>query len=201
MTGKQKCKILKQIRRQIAETNDINLLVEECTRKGKCRGTCPRCEWEVRVLERELEKRRLAGKKVALAGISVGFLLSSCSPIDTINDLVSSVSHPLEGDMLAETTSGTVVEEALEEEPTVPETEVELGEAEPVEEAVAEGLLPAEDETETDGALLPDEEIWEVAGGMGPADFAEEETPAETDDFYILEGDVAYIEPEGGEQP
>ena len=70
MNGKQKCRILKQIRQQIAEANDIELVVSECTHKGDCRGTCPRCEAEVRYLERELEKRRRLMKRVALAGIS-----------------------------------------------------------------------------------------------------------------------------------
>ena len=58
MRGKEKCRILKQIRAEIAAQNDIDLVIEECTHKGECRGTCPRCESEVRYLERELEKRR-----------------------------------------------------------------------------------------------------------------------------------------------
>ena len=69
MTGKSKCKILKDIRRQIAEKNGIELVIEECKYKGDCLGTCPRCEAEVRYLERELEKRRALGKKVAVAGL------------------------------------------------------------------------------------------------------------------------------------
>ena len=96
MTGKQKCKILKEIRRQIAAQNDIRYVIEECMHQGNCRGTCPKCEWEVRMLESELEKRRKSGKKVVLAGISAGFLLTSCSPIDTVKELVRSVSGPLQ---------------------------------------------------------------------------------------------------------
>ena len=52
--GKQTCKILKEIRKQIAAENDIKLVIEECTYQGDCRGTCPKCEAEVRYLEREL---------------------------------------------------------------------------------------------------------------------------------------------------
>ena len=54
--------------------------------KGECRGTCPRCESEVRYLERELEKRRRLKKAVALAGISAGMTvaLSGCAVMDTI---------------------------------------------------------------------------------------------------------------------
>jgi len=39
--GKRTCKILKEIRRQIAEANDIEYVVEECQYKGDCLGTSP----------------------------------------------------------------------------------------------------------------------------------------------------------------
>ena len=41
--GKNICNQLKEVRKRIAEENDIPLETEECTYKGKCRGTCPRC--------------------------------------------------------------------------------------------------------------------------------------------------------------
>ncbi len=72
--GKQTCKILKEIRRQIAEANDIEFVTSECRYKGDCLGTCPKCEAEVRYLEQQLRARRLAGKAVAIAGISAGAL-------------------------------------------------------------------------------------------------------------------------------
>ena len=75
--GKQTCKILKEIRKQIAEENDIELVISECTYKGDCLGTCPKCESEVRYLERELEKRQRLGKAAVVAGLSVGLLSSS----------------------------------------------------------------------------------------------------------------------------
>lgn len=70
--GKQTCKILKEIRRQIAEANDIEFVTSECRYKGDCLGTCPKCEAEVRYLEQQLRKRQLSGKLVRLAGISAG---------------------------------------------------------------------------------------------------------------------------------
>jgi len=70
--GKETCKILKQIRQNIASENDIPLVVEECHYKGECRGTCPRCEAELEYLEKELLKRRSMGKKIVLAGLSAG---------------------------------------------------------------------------------------------------------------------------------
>ena len=75
--GKQTCKILKEIRKQIAEENDIQLVIEECTYQGDCLGTCPKCEAEVRYLERELEKRQRLGKAAVVAGLSVGLLSTS----------------------------------------------------------------------------------------------------------------------------
>ena len=75
--GKQTCKILKEIRKQIAAENDIKLVIEECTYQGDCLGTCPKCEAEVRYLERELEKRQRMGKAAVVAGLSVGLLGAS----------------------------------------------------------------------------------------------------------------------------
>ena len=82
MTGKEKCKILKEIRKKIAEKNDIEWIVSECSHKGECKGTCPRCESEVRKLERELERRKKVGKTVALVGISAACMagLVACRP-------------------------------------------------------------------------------------------------------------------------
>lgn len=90
--GKQTCKILKEIRKQIAEENDIKLVIEECTYQGDCKGTCPKCEAEVRYLERELEKRQRMGKAAVIAGMAVGTLLTATS-CDRI------IPQPLEGDV------------------------------------------------------------------------------------------------------
>ena len=90
--GKQTCKILKEIRKQIAAENDINLVIEECTYKGDCLGTCPKCEAEVRYLERELEKRQRLGKAAVIAGMAVGTMLTATS-CDKI------LPRPLEGDV------------------------------------------------------------------------------------------------------
>ncbi len=78
--GKQTCKILKDIRRQIAEANDIELITSECNYKGDCLGSCPTCEAELRHLELQLRKRQLAGKVINLAGISA-CAISMIAPI------------------------------------------------------------------------------------------------------------------------
>lgn len=67
--GKEKCRILKQIREAIAKANDIEFVTSQCTHKGDCKGTCPKCEAEVRYLEAELRKKKQRGMKVAVAGI------------------------------------------------------------------------------------------------------------------------------------
>ncbi len=115
--GKQTCKILKEIRKQIAAENDIELVIEECTYKGDCLGTCPKCEAEVRYLERELEKRQRLGKAAVFAGMSMGTLIaaSGCQviqptagmPVDAFNgtEVVQSDTipeKPLEGDVVAD---------------------------------------------------------------------------------------------------
>jgi len=79
MKGKDKCRILKEIRAQIARENGIEWAVENCTHKGDCKGTCPKCESEVRALERELERKRALGRTVVLAGISASLMMSSMS--------------------------------------------------------------------------------------------------------------------------
>jgi hypothetical protein len=77
MNGKKKCKILKEIRRQIAMQNDIEYITSECQHKGDCKGTCPKCEAEVRYLEKELEKRQKLGRSVAVVGIAAALAVST----------------------------------------------------------------------------------------------------------------------------
>ena len=83
MLGKQKCKILKEIRQRIADENDIPWVTQECTHKGNCRGTCPKCESELRELERQLAARQAMGKRVAVAALCTGLAFSSvgCGPL------------------------------------------------------------------------------------------------------------------------
>ena len=70
--GKNICNQLKEVRKRIAEENDIPLEIEECSYKGECRGTCPRCEAEVRYLENALADRLRLGKVVTVAGLALG---------------------------------------------------------------------------------------------------------------------------------
>ncbi|MCQ2276205.1 MAG: hypothetical protein MJZ87_04605 [Bacteroidales bacterium] len=77
--GKATCKILKEIRKQIAKENDIAFVTSECKYQGDCLGTCPACEAEVRYLEEELRKRKQLGKTAVVAGISLGLAATFAS--------------------------------------------------------------------------------------------------------------------------
>jgi len=58
--GRNICNTLKAIRKQIADANGIDYSPEECHFKGECKGTCPRCEQDVRDLEHELRIRQIS---------------------------------------------------------------------------------------------------------------------------------------------
>lgn len=77
MRGKNKCKILRQIRQRIAEENDIPLITKECTYQGECTGTCPRCESELRYLEQQLARRQAVGKAVTVAALSASLMVGA----------------------------------------------------------------------------------------------------------------------------
>ena len=83
--GKSTCKVLKEVRRKIADANNIPLQERECTHTGDCAGTCPYCEAEVRYLERELSKRRTLGKAVAVAGIALSAVtMAGCATSEPV---------------------------------------------------------------------------------------------------------------------
>lgn len=66
--GRNICRQLKQLRRDIADQNGIELHQEECTYKGHCDGTCPHCDAELQYIERELARRQSLGKAAVVAG-------------------------------------------------------------------------------------------------------------------------------------
>ncbi len=95
--GKRTCEVLKDVRRRVAQENDIPLTEHECTFEGECRGTCPYCESEVRYLEQELQRRLSLGKAITVAGIAVSSLvMSGCHNPESVLE-----GDPLEGDVLA----------------------------------------------------------------------------------------------------
>ncbi|MBO7101477.1 MAG: carboxypeptidase-like regulatory domain-containing protein [Bacteroidales bacterium] len=77
--GKNICNQLKEVRKRIAEENHIPMKIEECTYKGECRGTCPRCEAEVRYLENALADRLRVGKVATVAGLALGLAATNAA--------------------------------------------------------------------------------------------------------------------------
>ncbi len=176
--GKEKCRILKQIRAEIAKQNDIEWVVSECKHQGDCRGTCPKCEAEVRQLEDALARREAVGKAIAVVGISAGLSLSvagcanpnasisgadmpdASNPSGNRPAVTDAATDAIAGGALLDTETMVTVGEMLP-----PETETELldGEMPPIpgEETVGE-TWPADtdDELITD-ALMGDPVAWD----------------------------------------
>lgn len=118
MRGKDKCRMLREIRRRIAQDNDIAYITKECTYQGECRGTCPKCESELAYLERELAKKQSLGKRVALGGVALGTLvaLAGCTPRDAADALRSLSNAPATKQPTVEVLEGEVA--APDPEPT-----------------------------------------------------------------------------------
>ena len=116
--GKSTCKVLKEVRRKIADANDIPLQERECTHTGDCAGTCPYCESEVRYLERELSKRRALGKAVAVAGIALSAVsMTGCASSEPVTSTATDKSCKASGRhvMETQTTMGVVPVENVTE--------------------------------------------------------------------------------------
>ena len=139
--GKQTCKILKEIRKQIAAENDIELITSECTYQGDCMGTCPKCEAEVRYLERELEKRQRMGKAAVFAGMTIGTALTAagCGPfvqplagmpvepfdtIEAVQDTIHDEFERLAGEPCVPDTTETVADDSIPDKPVILEGDV-----------------------------------------------------------------------------
>ncbi len=71
MTGKEKCEMLKSIRKQIAEANDIKYIEPECHNEKYCQGTCPQCDAQIRYLDKEISRKVANGESITISSISV----------------------------------------------------------------------------------------------------------------------------------
>ena len=149
VNGKTRCKILKDIRKEIAENNDIEYVTTECKYKGDCAGTCPKCEAEVRYLEQELEKRRKLGKSVAVAGIAATMAVAGtgCEGIGLFDTTIGGapMDPPAQRQVEGELTSGGYFT-AIEGDVAIPGDDI-MGVMVPTEELAGEPL----EEAPTDG--------------------------------------------------
>ena len=91
MNGKRTCEALRQIRQNIAIANGIDYTPAECTYQGECSGTCPRCESEMRYIERQLRLRGALGKAVVVAGLTLS--ATSLTPMQAQTQQVHTVAQ------------------------------------------------------------------------------------------------------------
>ena len=93
--GKDICKELKAVRKRIAEENGIDLEIPECTYQGPCKGTCPRCESEVRFLENALAQKIRMGKVATVAGLALtlGVTASAAAQSTTTDPVDTTCIH------------------------------------------------------------------------------------------------------------
>ena len=108
--GKSICKVLKGIRKQVADANDIDYEPIECHHKGDCLGTCPACESEVSYIENQLDIRKQLGKAVVVVGLSAGLLaMTGCDSCSVPSSAKGSIeSGKTETDSLIDQTVGEV---------------------------------------------------------------------------------------------
>lgn len=106
--GKKVCASLKQVRKQIADANGIPYEVTECQHQGNCKGTCPKCESELRYIENQLSLRRAAGMAVSIVGLSLGVAatFASCSapqpaqPAESVQPVPPPLQEEYEGEII-----------------------------------------------------------------------------------------------------
>ncbi|WP_291528141.1 energy transducer TonB [Bacteroides sp. UBA939] len=149
--GKQTCRILKEIRKEIAKANDIEFIVSECQHKGDCSGTCPKCESEVRYLEQQLGRKRLLGKAVTVMGVSMSFsALTACNYIQKGISIIEGTE--------ASVTFGEVIPKEIDFVEEIP----------PIMGEIIEGEIAADIDTipPSDALMGVVEEMPEYPGGM-----------------------------------
>lgn len=187
--GKEKCRILKEIRAEIARQNDIEWVVSECKHKGNCKGTCPKCEQEVRQLEAALARREALGKTVAVVGISASIALSVTGCVNPFPQTTDGV--PMGDPLPPETEDATACDTAIQGIEVQTETGDLISPGEPLE---TEPLPDTEEPLMRDVAIEGEfiEEITEEFGDelMGaPVEMpTETETDTETDSDPVGEG-------------
>lgn len=87
--GREKCDKLREIRKKIANANDIEFEPAECHHRGPCLGTCPACDAEIRYLDRQLRLKKDRGERIILSGIAADDIIEAGCNIDPEGEDVS----------------------------------------------------------------------------------------------------------------
>ncbi len=88
--GKKKCEVLKKIRQTIAKQLELMCSDDECNHEGDCSGTCPRCDQELKDLQRQLDERGITD----IQTIDIKSKDISTDTIDT--EVLAGIPAPLE---------------------------------------------------------------------------------------------------------
>lgn len=94
--GKEKCEILRRIRQNVAERYGLDYSSTECSHQGDCSGTCPKCDAELKDLQRQLESRGITD--IDLTNIPI-----ETSDEDEVHILEGDVAAPSENDLMTVT--------------------------------------------------------------------------------------------------
>lgn len=163
--GKSKCDYLKKIRENIAKHYGIPFQTKECGFEGECKGTCPKCEQEVRYLEMELLKKGVLKKSLTLA----------CA-LPVMASAVGSAEAPLKGMMApaVEATDFAPLEKKVVRQNFSPASLQHQGE---------EGEIPPPPPPPV--PLIP-ADIIDIEGDIAPP------SPPIPDDDIVIIGDIDY---------
>ena len=171
--GKNKCDYLKKIRENIAKHYGIPFQTKECGFEGECKGSCPKCEQEVRYLEMELLKKGVLKKSLTLA----------CA-LPVMASAVGSAEAPLKGMMApaVEATDFAPLEKKIVRQNLSPASLQHQGE---------EGEIPPPPPPDIAPPLPDDlfdteEGIIEIEGDIAPP------SPPIPEDDIVIVGDIDY---------
>lgn len=109
MNGKDKCNLLREIRKRIAAQYGLTYQPTECHHEGDCAGTCPKCDAELQDLQRQLKEKGIENIELDR---QMEEMVDSFNPgSDTDNDLIAlqGEAAPPEYDNKIEVTEGMPV--------------------------------------------------------------------------------------------
>lgn len=124
--GKEKCEILKAIRAYVAEKYCLDYTPSECNHRGKCRGTCPKCDAELEYLQKQLEKKGITDitNDSKLSEMVEKYLSNSANDVDN-EEMVIGVLKPLDDIYATEGMPKPLDGDVVIEEGLVPDQPIE----------------------------------------------------------------------------